>query len=276
MPTTSDASRSHGPSCYGPFTMPGGRPTDNVYDAVTVTSRTNISCTAGLRIGAQAYSLPGLKIVFGPQFGGGGYGGPFRVGGFHCYLHSRGSDFRLASCQRGDRIVRFYDHRQYWSNVFYAFPGVFPTISRSGYCWTGSLTANRNDAWRCFVGNLIYDPCFSSDQMPGAVICPNPWLTGGIEIQLTQSLPSQLGNNPPPSTNGEPWNIQLTNGQHCTLVSGASSVVEGKRLNYVCTGASSYGLWGFPDRHSEPWTILGAPFTATHLHDRRAISILWY
>jgi hypothetical protein len=41
-----------------------------------------------------------------------------------------------------------------------------PTIhvrSRSGYCYTGSLTIARSDAWRCFVGNYLYDPCFSAN-----------------------------------------------------------------------------------------------------------------
>lgn len=51
----------------------------------------------------------------GPQFGAGGFGGPFSVGSFHCFLHSRGSDFINAACASGHRYVRFYDHRQYFS-----------------------------------------------------------------------------------------------------------------------------------------------------------------
>lgn len=42
-------------------------------------------------------------------------------------------------------------------SVFYAFTrDATPTLhtqSKRGYCWTGSLAADRNDAWRCFVGN---------------------------------------------------------------------------------------------------------------------------
>src|SRR5665213_51415 len=32
----------------------------------------------------------------------------------------------------------------------------------SGYCWEGSAAAPRADAWRCFEGNDILDPCFGS------------------------------------------------------------------------------------------------------------------
>jgi hypothetical protein len=35
------------------------------------------------------------------------------------------------------------------------------------------------------------------------------------------------------------------------------------------------GLWGLPDRTSTPWTILIAPFQATSLSQRVAISHAW-
>ncbi len=39
--------------------------------------------------------------------------------------------------------------------------GVRVAKSASGYCWENSLADNRADAFRCFVGNSIYDPCFA-------------------------------------------------------------------------------------------------------------------
>lgn len=162
--------------------------------------------------------------------------------------------------------------------IFHAFnPDGTPTLPlrfKTGYCWTGSLTADRNDAWRCFVGNFIYDPCFSSPQAPGIVICPNPWLSGAIEIELTRGLPRAYGDTRKPSISGHPWNIQLANRHHCVFSSGASNFVAGKRLNYFCSGLS-YGLWGYPNRRSEPWSIASGPFAATRLHGRSVIRQVW-
>jgi hypothetical protein len=149
------------------------------------------------------------------------------------------------------------------------------TRSKSGYCYTGSSTVDRDDAWRCFVGNYIYDPCFSSSHAHGVVVCPNLEVNGGIEIRLTRPLPPGFADPGVPSLKDQPWNIELTSGQHCGFSSGASNVVHGQRLNYFCGAGSHDGLWGYPNRRSEPWTILIGPFTATSLHERRAIRHVW-
>jgi hypothetical protein len=159
----------------------------------------------------------------------------------------------------------------------FTFTGA-PTIhtgTKPGHCYTGSLTIDRNDAWRCFVGNTIYDPCFSSSRAHGVVICPNPQLKGGVEIRLTSGLPHAFANTRMQSLKDQPWDIQLTSGRYCSFSSGASEVVRGKRLNYFCGPGTKYGLWGFPRRSSEPWTIFIGPLTATSLHDRRAIRHVW-
>lgn len=108
--------------CRAPFMFPGGYGKRFLYDAVTVLHRSNISCNAALHIAAKARALTSLKIIFGPQFGAGGYGGPFRVGNFRCWLMNRGSDFINARRHRGRQSLRFYDHRQYWSEHDPAFP----------------------------------------------------------------------------------------------------------------------------------------------------------
>src|SRR4051812_41136067 len=41
--------------------------------------------------------------------------------------------------------------------------GVNVSKSGNGYCWEGSIADTRSDAWRCFLGNLILDPCFSNE-----------------------------------------------------------------------------------------------------------------
>jgi hypothetical protein len=165
------------------------------------------------------------------------------------------------------------------ATIFHAFKAdgtpTLHTRSKSGSCFTGALTINRSDAWRCIVGNFLFDPCFSSALAPGKVICPNAQVNGGIEIRLTKGLPRAMGDHRRPSLRDQPWNIQLTNGRHCVFSSGASNFVNGLRLNYFCGSSGKLGLWGFPTRKTEPWTILSGPSTAKHLHARSAIRRAW-
>ncbi len=111
---TERASGQSGLGCHAPFKIPGV-PGSDVYDAAMVTRRANLSCRTALDIAAKGYSLPHLRMERGPQFGAGGFGGPFSVGSFHCFLYSRGSDFINAACASGHRYVRSYDRRQYFS-----------------------------------------------------------------------------------------------------------------------------------------------------------------
>ncbi len=108
------ASGQGGLGCHAAYEIPHAARGD-IYDAVMVTRRAHMTCNAALDLAAKAYALPHFKMERGAQFGAGGYGGPFRVGSFHCFLHDRGSDFINAACASGHRYARFYDHRQYFS-----------------------------------------------------------------------------------------------------------------------------------------------------------------
>jgi hypothetical protein len=148
--------------------------------------------------------------------------------------------------------------------------------TRSGYCWTSSETTPRRDAWRCAIKNLIYDPCFSSAKASGLVLCPTaPWNNSGIEINLTKPLPVSLGNRGALSIHNQPWALQLFTGRRCLFSGGASNELGGRRLNYFCTGAGKTGLWGYPDRKVQPWTIYIAPYTAKTLSTRATIRRAW-
>ncbi len=147
---------------------------------------------------------------------------------------------------------------------------------KSGYCWTSSGTTVRRDAWRCFVGNLIYDPCFSSSAAKSIVLCPTaPWNNAGIEIKLTKSLPTSQANRGPISLSDQPWALHTDTGRNCVFNSGTGSVIRGVRSNYYCSGAGAPYLWGYPDRHVEPWTIYTAPADATHLTTTVSIRQAW-
>jgi hypothetical protein len=150
------------------------------------------------------------------------------------------------------------------------------TRSRSGDCPSGSEATTRRDAWRCFSGNLVLDPCFSSTHDRGIVVCPEaPWLKDAIKIHLTKPLERNFGNHSTPSQSLQPWALELSDGRRCLFADGATNVVEGQRLNYVCGSASQEALWGSPNRTSTTWTILSAPFQPSKLTESVTISHAW-
>jgi|SRR5450755_3074057 len=104
-------------NCRGIRTTPGYHDGYTSTIDVQVSRYLGMTCNRALRVGAAAYLHPGLQPIFGPQFGGGGYGGPFHVGLLSCWLNTRGSDFAAAACWHGRgrqrEYVKFYDHRNY-------------------------------------------------------------------------------------------------------------------------------------------------------------------
>jgi hypothetical protein len=143
-----------------------------------------------------------------------------------------------------------------------------------GSCNGGSAATSRADAWRCFAGNFVYDPCFSSSAAKGIVLCPaGAWSSTGIEIKLTGRL--VFGNKGKPSTSGVPWAVETTSGAKCEIATGATSVIGGRRANYYCQKSKSW-LWGNPSRKAEPWTLYTAPLTATKLTRTVKLSVAWF
>jgi hypothetical protein len=177
-----------------------------------------------------------------------------------------GADVRPAASRTTAHVYRAFTRRGH---------SVFRARVRSGRCFTASLTAERRDAWRCSTKSLIYDPCFSSSQAPGIVLCPDaPWAGTGVQITLTGGLPRRFGAGGAPSTRLPPWALELFDGRRCLLASGATNVIEGQRLNYFC-GRRRDALWGFPDRSSQPWTILSASPSASALTQRSSVHNAW-
>jgi hypothetical protein len=137
----------------------------------------------------------------------------------------------------------------------------------SGYCWTTSDTDARADAWRCFVGNYIHDPCFANtSHAVQYVLCPLS--TPGsrvLRINLTKRLPKRSAATGDP-TRFAPWAVQTTSGRWCTILPGATGLIGGLRINYGCTGGGI--LLGDPKRATSTWTI----FYASNFNSRQFVS----
>ncbi len=133
-------------------------------------------------------------------------------------------------------------------------PGFTIAKTVKGSCFSGSSADQRTDAWRCFIGNFINDPCFSS---PGRsyVLCPadgTPFGTRLIRINLTKPLPRGFANHGA-AGQGDPWAVKLAGGKVCTFLTGATFVYHGQRVNYGCT--PKIFLAGSPNRSKPTWTI---------------------
>lgn len=102
----------------------------------------------------------------------------------------------------------------------------------SGSCAMGESQAlDRADAWRCIVGNSIYDPCFSAAPHATSVICgASPDRPVGITVRLAGPLPTHA-----PAHGQQAWILLLGDGSRCTFITGATFGVQGQRANYECS-----------------------------------------
>lgn len=150
--------------------------------------------------------------------------------------------------------------------------GIHTARSASGSCWEGSVVNARPDAWRCTVGNYIYDPCYSGAR--GWVACPVTAF-GSRVLRITLTKPLPRNRNPPLNTDkADPLLIVLRGNVRCGFAGGATSTVAGMRLNYAC----SNGAWlvGDPDRRQATWRILSLPSLKASHATSVAIVSAWF
>lgn len=131
--------------------------------------------------------------------------------------------------------------------------GFTVTQKASGSCWTHSLVSDRADAWRCFEGNDILDPCFARAPQTRVVACSESPFSHRLVLL---SLKKPLTDDKNATTRwlqpkGEPWGLRLTNGDTCVFATGATDVVAGERMNYACRRTG--WIIGAPDRSPAQW-----------------------
>jgi hypothetical protein len=136
--------------------------------------------------------------------------------------------------------------------------------SRSGQCFSSSDADVRSDTWRCIAGNLLMDPCFESPIHTNTVVCVGtPWDQEAIKLHAALHQSDRFNGRA-----GPPWALEIAGGRHCVFATGATDVVGGRRLNYVCgNGKPGAVLWGSPDRAHAQWRIrISSSFSGKHMH----------
>lgn len=120
--------------------------------------------------------------------------------------------------------------------ITFATPSVLPTAQKSGSCWTNSISQPfRIDAFRCTVGNTIYDPCFKTSDS-GLIFCQmNPTSTAptaSFVIKLTKPLPALT--LPATMQDNWAWFLKLSDGTICSPFTGTRPLINGKAGYYGC------------------------------------------
>src|SRR5260370_24614519 len=118
------------------------------------------------------------------------------------------------------------------TGVYIFTPAIPKTAPIAGNCFSESIAADRLDAWRCFTGNIIHDPCFAAKPGATLVVCDADPITrkAGIAVRLATPLPLHGK-----FAGQQPWLLELADGAECNLFTGATSVVKGQRINYGCS-----------------------------------------
>lgn len=178
---------------------------------------------------------------------------------------------------------------------------VVVTGHSQGICQVPSQADPSPNAFRCFGGNYIYDPCFGDYE--GSLICiGTPWSTTGINFSVTrfdfylstgkveQWNPHSNGpipgghiayGNPGALAKQPPWALELANGLHCIYAEGATFEIAGERADYGCFRHGSRvggGPWiiGPPDRSGEPWIVSLLPRQGRAQTTEEAVRVAWY
>jgi hypothetical protein len=146
----------------------------------------------------------------------------------------------------------------------------------SGKCFAASAASpTRPDGWRCNAGNAILDPCYQrilGDEKQFACAVEGPWSQKIVLLTRTDSLP----NEPRKEMSRDsalPWAIELANGKHCSLFTGATAPVAGMRINYGCPGG--FQVVGDIDRRAPVWRVFFQSESGSTL-EQVDVSVAWY
>jgi hypothetical protein len=127
----------------------------------------------------------------------------------------------------------------------------------------------------CSAGNAILNPCYQrifGDEKQLACPVEGPWSQKVILLTLTDSLPGEPRKQMPRDS-ALPWAIELGNGKHCSLFTGATAPVAGMRINYGCPGG--FQIVGDIDRSGHVWHVFFQTENAPAL-EQVDVTVAWY
>ena len=117
-----------------------------------------------------------------------------------------------------------------------------------------------SEAWRCFAGSAILDPCWAESGGALRVVCQGaPWEKTVWRLNLSEPLAKVRPLKAPPA-----WGMELATGNRCSFAEGATDVIHGLRLNYACV-RNDVWLAGWTIRTHSPWRIQTAVFPSGRL-----------
>lgn len=145
----------------------------------------------------------------------------------------------------------------------------------TGNCFAESAAdSSRGDAWRCSAGNAIQDPCFANIMAGGKTLAcaRSPW-DAKITVMNLETPPDSSKRKEVSRTQTPPWALELANGDHCALFTGATAPIAGMRINYGCPGGGE--VVGDIDRSQSTWRVFYQKEGAPSL-DQIDVTVAWY
>lgn len=169
----------------------------------------------------------------------------------------------------------------------------------TGACNDSSNVDPVDEAHHCVGRRYVYDPCFGAFE-PELLCVSSPWSRTGIRFHVRSfsfflekkivswdpagfaPIPVRMRPSDEDATKTKPpWALELSTGERCVLVDGATFLVAGQRANYECSRTTGFnggrGVWliGVPDRTSQLWQIARlAPGSAQTR--QTAVEVAWY
>ncbi len=165
------------------------------------------------------------------------------------------------------------------TDVIMFFPKLQFGGQAQGHCWTSSNILPRRFAWRCMIGNNIYDPCFSPTATANWVACGVDPLNDGtgaaIRVTLTEPLQPDYYYDDTPVA----WYVQLNDGTMCYPAGRDSWDTDWGPITYICAG-SSFILGEVADDGSGVWYAnrveLSPDGSTVTWGNMEAVGTVWY
>lgn len=119
------------------------------------------------------------------------------------------------------------------AKIFFEVPEVMPETTKQGKCIGSSISQPfREDAFRCQVANILYDPCFTTNQENTMFCQMDPLVDDSFLIKLTQALPKP--SLPKEIKTNWAWFVELKDGTFCSPYTGARPIADGQQAYYGC------------------------------------------